>query len=76
MADGSTITFKFTQQDIYNIDLLNLKQQNNNLADVIKFCGDKKSRVEKLIEIKGVLFTDKVRGINDFVRNSPKGGDD
>ena len=25
MADGSTITFKFTRQDVYTIDLLNIK---------------------------------------------------
>ena len=42
MADGSTITFKFTKQDIYSIDILNLKKQNNNLSEVIKFCIDKK----------------------------------
>ena len=53
MADGSTINFKFTLQETYNIDLLNLKQQNNTLLEVIKFCLEKKQRVEKLIELKG-----------------------
>ena len=38
MADGSIITFSFTNQEVYTIELLDIKQQNNNLEQVTEFC--------------------------------------
>jgi hypothetical protein len=35
MEDGSTISFKFTEHDVYSIELLNIKKQRNNIQEVI-----------------------------------------
>lgn len=56
LADGSTISFKFTAQDVYTIDLLNIKQQNNNKSEVAQLCAEKKERLDYLVAIKQTQF--------------------
>ena len=52
MEDGSTISFKFTEKEVYTIELLNIKKQRNNIQEVIDICKSKKRVIEEYIEEK------------------------
>ena len=45
MADGSVITFSYTKQDVYTLDLVNIKEQNNNLEPLIEICTMKSNKL-------------------------------
>ena len=41
---------------MYTIDLLNIKQQNNNKSEVAQLCAEKKERLDYLVAVKQTQF--------------------
>lgn len=56
MADGSVIQFKFKRHDVYSIELVNIKEQNNNHSKVVEASQLKCNRIKKLLQIKNTSF--------------------
>jgi len=67
LADGSTITFKFTREEVYTIELLNIKQQQNNLLPLIEVCSWKKSEINHVIKVKDAFFRGQMAAIQEFI---------
>ena len=67
MADGSIIQFEFQKQDVFTLDLVNVKQQNNNLEAVRRLCGQKANRIRNLIRLKNALFNSNYSTVINFL---------
>lgn len=52
MADGSTVNFNFTRTEVYSVDLLNLRQQNNNIDPVITLCMELRGKLDYTVGVK------------------------
>lgn len=69
MADGSTITFKFSKAEVYTIELLNIKQQYNNLELLIEQCAKKKAEITHLVRVKETFFRGQMEAIMESIRD-------
>jgi len=52
LADGSVVKFSFREENVYSVDLLNIREQNNNLEEVIKVCQEEKARIGDIVASK------------------------
>ena len=55
---------------MYTIELLNIKQQNNNLEQVTEFCQQKSSKLELLLAAKSSQFNNQIIIIQDFIQET------